>query len=117
MAVQGIANVFNIAVNVLSSENLNMIRVEPMNASVEHEVYIGLVLQYHYVGLDKLSHCDDHTSSNVENTTANPTDDTDDPLSDEKIAEGDEHIRQITGGLQASMMSLENPEALGKYFP
>ena len=95
MAIQGIANVFTIAVNVLSSENPSMICVVPMNASVEHEVYIGLILQYHYVGLD---------------------DPLDDPLNDETITEGDEHIRQITGGPQASMMSLENPETFGPVF-
>ena len=32
MAIQGIANVFNVAVNVLSSENPSMIRVVPNNA-------------------------------------------------------------------------------------
>ena len=37
-------------------------------------------------------------------------------IDDEAIAEGDEHTRQITGGLQASMMSLEHPEAFGEVF-
>ena len=111
IALQGIANVFNVAVNVLSSENSSMIRVVPMNTSVEHEVNVGLILQYHYVGLDKVSHGSMCTPNS---TTANPTN-SDDPLDDEKIA-GDEHTRQITGGPQASMMSLENPEAFGQIF-
>ena len=36
----------------------------------------------------------------------------DDPLDDAMIEKGDEHTIQITGAPQASMMSLENPEAL-----
>ena len=73
-----------------------MIRVIPRNGTIEHEVYIGLILQYHYVGLDKVAVSD----SNSQNTTTDPND-TDDPLNDDIIAEGDEHIRQITGGPQA----------------
>ena len=115
MAIQGMSNVFNIAVNVLSSENPTMIRVVPMNASVKHEVYIGLIMQYHYVGLDKVSHTDMQSCNNVDNSSTSH-ENTDDPLDDETIAEGDEHIRQITGGPQASMMSLENPEAFGQIF-
>ena len=116
LAIQGMSNAFNIAINVLSSENASMIRVVPMNASVEHEVYIGLIMQYHYVGLDKVSHNDMQSCSNVDNTSTSPESNTDDPLDDETIAKGDEHIRQITGGPQASMMSLENPEAFGQIF-
>ena len=36
-----------VAINVLSSELPSIIHILPMNASVEHEVYIGLLLQYH----------------------------------------------------------------------
>ena len=92
-----------------------MIRAVPMNTSVEHEVNVGLILQYHYVGLDKVSRGSMRTLNSDDSTTANPTD-SDDPLDDERIAEGDEHARQITGGPQASMMSLENPEAFGQIF-
>jgi hypothetical protein len=64
-----------------------------------------------------LSHyCDiKHTCiiCNSQNTTRNPND-TNDSLNDDIIAEGDEHIRQITGGPQASMVSLENAEAFGQ---
>ena len=54
ISVQSISNVFHLAINVLSSEHSNMIRVVPRDDNIEHEVYIGLILQYHYVGLDKL---------------------------------------------------------------
>ena len=70
-------------------------------------------MQYHYVGLDKISHDDIQSCSNVDNTSTNHKDN---PLDDETIAEGDKHIRQITGGPQASMMSLENPEAFEQIF-
>ena len=36
---------------------------------------------------------------------------TDDSLNNVTIEEGDEHTRQITGGPQESMLSVENPEA------
>ena len=49
---------FPIAVNVLSSEHSNMTRIVPNittnSCNVVHVVYIGLLLQFHYVGLDKL---------------------------------------------------------------
>lgn len=48
-------------------------------------------------------------------SAASPVDNVDDPLHDETIA-GDEHIRQITGGPQASTMSIENPEVFGQMF-
>ena len=111
VAIQGIANEFNVAVNVLTSRHSNMIRIVPRNGNVEHEVYIGLILQYYYVGLDKIAVS--NSAVNTTNTTLDNTDD-DDPLSDDVIAQSDEHIRQITGGPQASMMSLENPEAFGQ---
>ena len=117
MAIQGMSNVFNIAVNVFSSENPNnMITVVPMNTSAQHEVYIGLTMQYHYVGLDKISHNDKYSCRDDNKSTASPVDHLDDPLDDETIAEGDEHTRLITGGPQASMMSLENPETFGQIF-
>ena len=110
ITVQGISNEIHIAINVLSSENSNMIRVVPRDDNIEHEVYIGLILQYHYVGLDKkLSIPDDVANS----TDIVPINSTDGPL-DDAVAEGDEHIRQITGGLMGSMMSIENPEAFSQ---
>ena len=68
-------------------------------------------MQYHYVGLDKVS----YTCRNGERTVTNSTDTVHDPL-DDTVVKGDEDISQITGGPQASMMSLENPEAFGQIF-
>ena len=68
---------------------------------------------YYSTTIDKLAVSDNVTSSS-QNVTPDNTDNTNDPLSDDIIAEGDEHIRQITGGPQASMMTFENPEAFGQ---
>ena len=42
----------------LSSEHSNMTHIVPSimvnNSGVTHEVYVGLLLQFHYVGLDQL---------------------------------------------------------------
>ena len=100
-------------INVLSSEHSSVGPNVPKSGNVEHKVYIGLVMQYHYVGLDRLA-LSNNVGSSSENGTPDDTGNTNDPLSDDVIAEGDEHIRQITGGPQASMMSFENPEAFGQ---
>ena len=67
-------------------------------------VYIGLVMQYHYVGLDKQP-----VPKGTSDTTGdvNSTDDLDDAI----IEEGDEHTRHITGGPRGSMLTIENAEA------
>ena len=51
-------------------------------------------------------------SNSLSDMTSEPND-ASDSLSDDVIAEGDEHIRQITGVPQPSMKSLENTEAFG----
>ena len=113
MAIQGISNHFQVAINVLSSEHANVIRTVPISGGVEHEVYVGLILQYHYVGLNRLA-ASNSVLSSPEGVTPDNTEDTDDPLSDDVIAKGDKHIEQITGGPQATMMTLENPESFSQ---
>ena len=51
LAIQGILNEFQVVINVLCSEHAN-VRIFPRSGNVEYDVYIGLILQYHYVGLD-----------------------------------------------------------------
>ena len=85
-----------------------VVNIPIWNGNIEHDMYIGLILQYHYASLDKLT-VSDNVANCSETTIATDTS-SDDPLSDNVIAEGDEHIRQNTGDPQASMMSLENPE-------
>ena len=52
IAIQGICDLFNVTVNVLSSQNVTMTPILPrsyMKHGSEGELYVGLVLQYHYV--------------------------------------------------------------------
>ena len=80
-------------------------------------------MQYHYVGLDQIPmnvQTSNSTMANLVATTCatdNPPEDgqastTENLLDDATIEQGDQHTMQITGGLQASMMSLEHPEVI-----
>ena len=120
IAIQGICDMFNVTVSVLSSQNLTMTPILPrsyIKYDSEGEVYVGLVLQYHYVGLDQMSmNIDSPVVATEGTTTCNPPEhcqaNTDEnPLDDATIEKGDEHTIQITGGPTASMMVLEHPEA------
>ena len=121
IAIQGICDMFNVTINVLSSQNLTMTPILPrsyIKYDSEGEVYVGLVLQYHYVGLDQMSMDIDSTVVATEDTAiCNPPEQghastNENPLDDATIEQGDEHTIQITGGPTASMMSLEHPEAI-----
>ena len=63
-----------------------MVRIVPRNlGNVEHEVYIGLILQYHYLGLDKVAEPNnvvDNLNSSTDGNTADNTDNNDDPFDD-----------------------------------
>lgn len=86
----------------------------PTESEATSEVNIGLLMQYHYVGLNKLSVVPSPNDiSNDEQSSGTQMDtNADVSLDDGTIEDGDEHIRQITGGPVASMMSIENPEAI-----
>ena len=43
ITIQAIANEFNVAINVLSSEHSNMTSIVPNSTNFEHEVYISLI--------------------------------------------------------------------------
>lgn len=70
-------------------------------------------MQYHFVGLDKQNITNSNNSADLP-TTSNSMQNSDDlpssQLDDATIEQGDEHTRQITGGPQTSMMSIDNPE-------
>lgn len=62
-------------------------------------MFIGFIMQCHYVGLDRLPVC----SASVQQS--------DEALDDATVEEGDDHRRQISGAaIMASMMGVENPE-------
>ena len=90
----------NVTVHVLSSGNPTTLTHPSQN-----DVYIGLVLQYHFVVLDKIPFPNE--SSDAASC---------DNLDDATIEEGDQHTRQITRGPRGSMLTIENPEADAQVF-
>ena len=120
-------DMFNVTVHILSSANPTMIPIFPrsyISCDSEGDVYVGLVLRYHYVGLDQISMyvetSDCNTVASLVATTPtgdNPPKDiqtstAENPLDDATIEQGDVHTIEITGGPTASMTSLEHPEAI-----
>ena len=57
ITLQPIAIMFSVKISVLSSYH-PMFTVTPKNCSAECEIFVGLILQHHYVGLDKLPVCE-----------------------------------------------------------
>ena len=108
VTLQAIADMLSVKINVLSS-NHPMFSVTPALCSAECEISVGLILQYHYVGLDKLPVCGPSVQQCVQSNTSDST--ADETLDGAAIEEGDEHRRQISGAPMASMMCVENPES------
>ena len=118
--MQAIADMLSVKINVLSSDH-PVASAIPRNSSATCEMCVGLIKQYHYVGLDKM--CDSSvegtaqnvqtiSEANVQATVANTdSHDTETALDDAVIEEGDEHRIQISGAPMASMMCVENPES------
>ena len=104
IAVRAISDMLNITINIISTQNPNIVQIAPGSGTSVGYVYIGLFEQLRYVGLDRIS------------TNTTQTNDEDDFIDNENIHEGDEHTRQITGGPLESFMSVENPEADGQIF-
>ena len=90
----------------------------PLCDTGKHVLSIGLIMQYHFVALDKLQ--DGGNAGVAKECTgvesAKSADD-DDELDDETIAAGDKHRLEITGGTHANMLSLENPEQIVSIAP
>ena len=84
-----------------------MIPVLPRE-STHCELYVGLIMQYHYVALDRIT---SETDKSTQSTTPVSNTSTTDSIDDSVFDEGDQHARQITIGPQASMMTVENPES------
>ena len=88
----------HITINILSTHNPNMLSITPSSNTSRSNVYLGIIEQFHYVGLDRMSSSSE--SNNFEEV-----------LDDATIEEGDAHTRQITCCPQESMLSVENPDA------
>ena len=107
-----------VTINVLCSHH-PMVTVTPRNNDTVCEVFVGLLMQYHYVGLDTVPVCG---SNNVAQNMAGvvtdnsqnvqPSSDSDvaiqtEALDDATVQEGDDHRWQISGAPQASMMCVK----------
>ena len=55
-----ISDMLGVTINVLSS-HYPMYSVTPRNHCADNEVLVGLIMQYHYVGLDKMPEQPQHT--------------------------------------------------------
>ncbi len=107
----------NITVNVLSTLTEHVTVVSPTNGNSVRNVYIGLIQEAHYVGLDNVNVeanvIDIVDETNVDTCTCSDSED----LDDSTFEKGDEHSLQITGGPQVcSVLSVENPEAEGQVY-
>ena len=79
----------------------------PTDNASNIEVNIGIVMQYHYVGLDTTGPTVGSHSNSPTDASGNSHDTVfDTPLDDTTIEQGDEHTKQITGGPQSSVMSV-----------
>ena len=96
----------NITISIIHSDHPNITEITPSIGNSQGTVYVGLLGQLHYFGLDIIVHPD----------TVNPVNNEDEIIDNENINEGDENIRQITGGPSESFMSLDNPEADGQIY-
>ena len=73
ITLQAIANMLSVKINVFSS-NHPMFSVTPVVCSAECEAFLGLILQYHYVGLDKHPVCGVQSTVDVQSNTSDHTD-------------------------------------------
>ena len=108
---------FSATIHVLSS-HYPVYSVTSRNHCATNEVFVGLIMQFHYVGLDKIPE-QPHTvvqpvqSETIATAQAEQLEQvSDNGLDDAPVAEGEEHRRQISGAPQASMMFVKILKAL-----
>ena len=123
IVIAALCNMFNITINVLNatSQDTHTVAVTHMSGVGQNEVNIGLVMQHHFVALVQqttdteiasVNVSNDSCSQQIESNSKSAVCDDDSALHAAVIEEGDEHTRNITGGPSASVMSVENPEAV-----
>ena len=92
IAMQAVSDMLSVTIHVLSS-HYPMYSVTPQNHCATNEVFVGLIMQYHYVGLDKIPESTlpiaDKPVQCKQPNQSEPA--SDDELDDATIAEGDEH--------------------------
>ena len=69
IAIQGICEMLSVTINVLSMHNPSIVSVTPSSSASRGNIYLGLVQQYHYVGLDKVPSSSSHSSSTMRKLT------------------------------------------------
>ena len=128
IALTAICMLFDVKVNGYSASQ-NGTNVNTLNDCGKREVNIGLIMQFHFVGLDKpsvpiatkmpISAPLVHTQSSGQcgDSDKDDGDSGNNELDDATIAEGDQHRLEITGSIHASMLTLENPEQIVSIAP
>ena len=92
IAMQAVSDMLSVTIHVLSN-HYPMNSVTPHNHCATNEVFVGLIMQYHYVGLGKIPEpALPIADMAVQTNQSEPAE-----LDDATIAEGDEHRRQISG--------------------
>ena len=69
ITMQAIADMLSVKISVLSS-NHPMFTVTPGICSAECEIFVGLIMQYHYVGLDILPVCGYSVEQNTQSSVS-----------------------------------------------
>ena len=128
IAIAAACNLFDVSINVYcaNSAGTSIAKNTPNVGNGTHELNIGLIMQFDFVALDKLPEHSNVTQSvsvslvdsvpdSIQDTPSEQNDK--DEFDGDMIAAGDEHQLEITGGTQASLMSLENPEQIVNIAP
>ena len=130
ITIFGLSNMLNIEIKIFTTLGSNIVTVTPNSGNTIDTIHIGQMGETHYVGLDPISSTNSlangpsnlSTTCNIVGSTcidsvacavsSNADNDVDpDTLDDATIREGDEHIRQITGGAaMASVLLPQDPE-------
>ena len=105
-------DLFDVSINVFWARQAGTSTVKntPSVTGGKYELSIGLILQFHFVGLDRLD------SANKAKTSKSSEDATIE-LDDETVAQGDEARLEVKGGTHASMLTAENPEQIVNIAP
>ena len=108
IAIAAMCDLFDVIINVFWARQAGTSIVTLTDG--KHVLNIGLILQVHFVGLDKLNSAD-------KVKTSESSDDATVELDDETIAQGDEARLEIIGCTHASKLTAENPEQIVNIAP
>ena len=119
ICVQALCDIFNVTINLLHvrvDKPGNTLNLTPSNSASTHELDIALVMQFHFVALDKIeaSHPNPPVVQVSQPQNRSSSDST---ITDEEVAEGDAYTATITGGPSPTMLYKENPAAVVNIAP